>query len=315
MATSKVKEERRPGLSLASMPPDAKRRLSLIVGGGVMVLALLILLPDRPQSASGRADGKAAAKIAEPLALAPPKTRPLKEYSSLMGRNLFQPLVSDRVRRPAPSASNATGFTPPSGVDPLPPLTLRDAQGLSRPNASLSMGGWEYIGSVTVDNVPFALMLNTKTGDTGYYRAGEAFGNGVIRAIGMNDLVLSAPGGETLRIPKTSGALAAPAPAAAPARSSNRTSRGPAPQPNANENSEPEASEASSSSEDSQDGPSDDEREERRRQFMERRQMFRQNRQENSGGAGNGRGERPRRQRERPAPSLEQGVALATPEP
>ncbi|MBW3624971.1 MAG: hypothetical protein KY468_16355 [Armatimonadetes bacterium] len=276
-----VKKKESTKAAETEMAPGVTRRLTLIIGGGVITLALLLLLPDRPQSAPAR-NSSASRKVVKAPAPAPAAApRSLKDYSSLMGRDLFEPLVKNEARRPA-AAPPPSDFNAPPGLSPLPPMTLRDGvpgrpSRLNTPPSGVE--GWKYIGSVTVDGETFALLQKTSTGDTGYYRVGEKLGNGIIQSISRDTLVVAA-GGEPIRLPKTSGAPATTA-AGAPSRQVARSGQNQQNQGVASGNTDTSgdaAAETRNSVEAAPAEPGASEQNDRQQQRQERRRrFFRQN--------------------------------------
>jgi hypothetical protein len=67
------------------------------------------------------------------------------------------------------------------------------------------VNGWSYIGSVSVDNVPFALLQKSGTGDSGYYRVGETLEGMKIQSILPNQIVLGEQNQPPIQLPITSG--------------------------------------------------------------------------------------------------------------
>ena len=204
-----LKRVKTPTESAAPAPSTSARRLGLIVGGGVAALALLFLLTNTPQSAPTSSTRTAAAPVRK--AAAPPAkamvARELKDYSALMRRNLFTPLIKDEVRRGSnlPTPANTR-------MDPLLPAGVGGLTAQPRPAPKPAViNGWSYIGSVTVDGAPFALVQKSGSGDYGYYRIGESLEGLLIQEIRPEGLVLANAGGSTVTLTKTSGA---PQPAA-----------------------------------------------------------------------------------------------------
>jgi len=180
----------------ASVPPALSRRLAILAGGGLVSFLLLFLLTGQPESApSLRASARtsAAPREAPPPDLLKAAPKALRDYSSLTRRDLFKPLVSDQTRKIASDSRNASLL--PAGIEGL--------KALPPAGVPAAITGWSYIGSATVDSVPFALVQNGD--DFGYYRVGESLNGYPIREIRSDALVLEGAGVEPIRLPKTSG--------------------------------------------------------------------------------------------------------------
>jgi hypothetical protein len=197
--------------SLKTLPVDTKRRLAFIAGAAVASLALLFLLTDNPRSApSTRTIRSTAPAQVALLAPRPADTKTLQDYSSLLSRPLFKPLVTGEVKR------NSFGATAPRPKGfPLLPAGVGgwNLKAHAPSKIAKSLEKWSYIGTVSVDNTAYAL-VQSDTGDYGYYHQGESLGPAMIEAVYPDSLVLASAEGETIHLPKTSGAPPAPAPSA-----------------------------------------------------------------------------------------------------
>lgn len=153
-------------------------RIAWIAGSGmVALLAVLLLMPPPGPlgvEASGKRDRNSVRSSGEADAApslrdleSSPLPRPLATYNRLRQRNLFRPLVSDA---PAPSAlapleaplgllpmSAGVGGLPPAGSSPF----VLSGKGKPLPSQK-SLGPWTFVGYVTEDGVPKAVLENKK---------------------------------------------------------------------------------------------------------------------------------------------------------
>ncbi len=193
---------------ISALPNRAKRRLLFIGGAALAAFGLLFFLTDNPQSAiPAKTKTSNEAKV---VLLAPrdADTRTLKDYSSLLGHNLFKPLVTTQVQR----RTNTMVRLPDGSLMPAP-IDGMEIQAAPQSAESQALSKWSYIGTVSVDGLAFAL-VQTDTGDYGYYRSGEALAGGVLKSVYPDRLIVVASNGEAIPMPKTSGAPPAPAPGA-----------------------------------------------------------------------------------------------------
>jgi hypothetical protein len=174
------------------------RRLAMIVGGGALLLTLLFVLTDQPQSAPNRSSVSSSQKV-KVAALLPSVSQPPKidSYSSLMRRDLFKPLIT-----------TATG----GSFAGLAPAKIEGLGALPKAKLAGPLGGWSYIGSVSIDGEAFALLQEASSGNSGYYKVGETVNGLPIQSIQSGEIVLGQTGQPPVRLAKTSGAVTNAAP-------------------------------------------------------------------------------------------------------
>jgi hypothetical protein len=175
------------------------RRMATIVSAGTLLLALLALLMNQPETAALRARSSAVVPPEMPLALAASQPKPLKNYASLMHRDIFRPLMAENARFGS------------SGAAVVPELLPAPVGGLDLVKDASPMSGWKFIGSATVGSKSYALLQNAETGGSGYYKVGESVNGCDIQVIRPDMMILGAPGQPEIRLMKCSGVTPKPA--------------------------------------------------------------------------------------------------------
>ena len=176
-----------------SVRPPAKRSVSkasqatAAPSGGKALLA---------PSASGSETTKAASSNGGgPEASGKSQAATAVKSGAAEERNLFRPLVVAKSGRASDSLS-----LPPAGLDGLLPLPAgKPAEG-GRQQRSY----WQYVGTVRLDGVSYALVEEQKSKEGHYLKRGDLFRGGRLEVLNPDYLVISVDG-KRYTLPKSTG--------------------------------------------------------------------------------------------------------------
>lgn len=176
-----------------SVRPPAKRSVSkasqatAAPSGGKALLA---------PSASGSETAKAASSNGGSQKASGESQATAVKSGAAEQRNLFRPLV---VARSARSSSDSLNL-PPAGLEGLLPLPVGNPGEGGRQQRSY----WQYVGTVRLDGVSYALVEEQKTKEGHYLKRGDLFRGGRLEVLNPDYLVISVDG-KRYTLPKSTG--------------------------------------------------------------------------------------------------------------
>ncbi len=180
-----------------------KRLLAILLMGGSLFLGLNVFLRSDPKASGERtSQPRQKSSIAKQQSVDPKGPKPLMAYSALLHTNPFAPMVKANGRRNGSRQNTLVEGTSP--LAPLPPLgvDLKVVPSDSKTTDKNKPSPYRYTGYVVVEGIPYALIEETKEGQSGYYRPGDNFGNFRISKITPERIVL-ASGRGTFELPRS----------------------------------------------------------------------------------------------------------------
>lgn len=179
-----------------------KRLLVLLLMGGILFLGLNVFLRSDPKASGEKTPQLRQKSLTTKKQYVDPKgPKPLTAYSALLHNNPFAPIVRTNGRR---NNSRLNGLTKGgSPLAPLPPLggDLKVVPSNSQSTNKSKPSPYRYTGYVVIEGIPYALIEETKEGQSGYYRIGDNFGDFRINKILPERIVLASDRG-TVELPR-----------------------------------------------------------------------------------------------------------------